>query len=97
MNGRNYSIIGDSLSGGNIGECPTDPCALSPCMNGGTCTSDGNGRMFTCQCRFGFRGETCSNGKYASYELNLLHLFSSDHHRCGVLHWQFLHLLPQSQ
>ena len=73
MNGRNYSIIRDSLSGGNIGECPSDPCALSPCMNGGTCTSNGNGRMFSCQCRFGFGGGICSNGKCTFSELSLFY------------------------
>jgi len=69
VNGRNYSIIGDSLSGGNIGECPSDPCELSPCMNGGTCNSSGSGRMFSCQCRFGFEGDTCSNRKHRVYVL----------------------------
>ena len=57
----NYSLINDSLSGGNIRECRNSPCDLSPCLNGGVCSSIG--AMFQCQCQFGFEGPTCSNGK----------------------------------
>ncbi|XP_071128229.1 vasorin-like [Mytilus edulis] len=34
-----------------------NPCALAPCLNGGTCQSIGNN--FQCQCAIGFDGTTC--------------------------------------
>ena len=58
----NYSLISDSLSGGNIGECRSNPCELSPCLNDGVCSS--SERMFQCLCRFGYEGPTCSSGKW---------------------------------
>ena len=57
----NYSLIDDSLSGGNIRECRSNPCDFSPCLNGGVCSSIG--AMFQCRCQFGFEELTCSNGK----------------------------------
>ena len=56
-----YNLIGDSLSGGNIGECGSNPCDFSPCLNGGVCSSIG--AVYNCQCQFGFEGPTCSNRK----------------------------------
>jgi hypothetical protein len=35
-----------------------DICIPNPCMNGGTCQSQGV-LSFTCQCRPGFQGLTC--------------------------------------
>lgn len=35
-----------------------DICIPNPCMNGGTCQSQGM-LSFTCQCRSGFQGLTC--------------------------------------
>lgn len=35
-----------------------DICIPNPCMNGGTCQSQG-ALSFTCQCRPGFQGLTC--------------------------------------
>ena len=57
----NYSLINDSLSGGNIRECRIDACDSSPCLNDGVCSSVGE--TFQCHCRFGFEGPTCSNSK----------------------------------
>ena len=57
----NYSLIDDAISGGNIQECRNNPCDISPCLNDGVCSS--TGAMSHCQCRFGFAGPTCSNGK----------------------------------
>ncbi|KAJ8737484.1 hypothetical protein PYW08_000079 [Mythimna loreyi] len=39
---------------------PSDPCALRPCRNGGTCRPDLNSRMnHTCDCPLGFAGAYC--------------------------------------
>ena len=57
----NYSLINDSLSGVNIGECPSNPCDFSPCLNDGVCSSSGG--VFRCECRFGYEGPICSNSK----------------------------------
>ena len=34
-----------------------DHCASHPCLNGGTCTT--NGRSFSCQCKSEWTGPTC--------------------------------------
>ena len=47
-NGVNYNLITDSVSGGNIRECQSNQCDLSPCMNDGVCSS--SGRTFQYQC-----------------------------------------------
>ncbi|KAJ8737311.1 hypothetical protein PYW07_000582 [Mythimna separata] len=39
---------------------PSDPCALRPCRNGGTCRPDLSSRMnHTCDCPLGFAGAYC--------------------------------------
>jgi hypothetical protein len=35
-----------------------DPCASSPCQNGGQCSVSGT--SFTCTCASGYEGSTCS-------------------------------------
>ncbi len=49
---------------------PANSCALSPCLNGGTCTSTGT-TTFTCACQTGFYGATCQNGKLISKFLSI--------------------------
>jgi ficolin len=44
---------GDSCADQDI----PDPCASNPCLNGGTCQTQGN--EFECQCADGFAGEHC--------------------------------------
>ncbi|XP_048747647.2 uncharacterized protein LOC125659895 [Ostrea edulis] len=41
----------------NIPSCDNLPCFSSPCLNGGTCTNQGN--SFTCSCFSGYRGDRC--------------------------------------
>ncbi|KAL0852381.1 hypothetical protein ABMA28_000578 [Loxostege sticticalis] len=39
---------------------PGDPCALSPCRNGGSCRKNYSNRMnYTCDCPLGFAGNNC--------------------------------------
>ena len=45
---------------------PVNSCSLSPCLNGGTCTSTGT-TTFTCACQSGFYGTTCQNGNWRWY------------------------------
>jgi hypothetical protein len=40
------------------GELPVDPCAPSPCQNGGTCAVDADNTAI-CTCADGFEGPTC--------------------------------------
>ena len=81
----NYNLIMDSVSGGNIGECQTNPCDLSPCLNDGVCLSSGG--TFQCQCRFGFEGSTCSNGMWMNFIDDIIHVFFiySDYHQHSIL------------
>ena len=39
-----------------------DECQNNPCLNGGTCEDLLGG--FQCECRDGFKGDTCSEGKF---------------------------------
>ena len=39
-----------------------DACTPSPCLNGGTCISNGFGG-FTCQCPAGYSGQRCEDRK----------------------------------
>jgi len=38
------------------------PCDSDPCENGGKCTDDGYD--YQCECKVGFYGAKCENGKY---------------------------------
>ena len=66
-----------SLGNSFVCECPlshsgpfcandVDHCSSSPCVNGGTCIEHSNGTGFSCQCIFGYGGETCDQGEYNS-------------------------------
>ena len=51
-------FIVDSTGGLNIEKCPSpDPCLSQPCMNGGTCTYDGE--RFNCLCTDQYTGAQC--------------------------------------
>ena len=39
----------------------TDPCASTPCLNGGTCTAASSGNGFICECDEPFDGDLCEN------------------------------------
>ena len=39
---------------------PIDYCATNVCLNGGTCTSVGSDRGYTCTCATGYTGKNCS-------------------------------------
>ena len=43
----------------NVNVAENEPCYSSPCLNGGTCSNVG----YSCQCKIGFVGETCAEGK----------------------------------
>ncbi len=45
---------GSGVGGATI----VDPCAEEPCLNGGTCTAQGE--TYSCECHGGFAGSTCS-------------------------------------
>ncbi len=51
-----------------------DPCANTPCQNGGTCSIDNlvDPEGYTCACLNGYTGATCGTGKYISFLLILL-------------------------
>ena len=48
-----------------------DPCASSPCRNGGSChEATGSYNTFYCSCAPGWMGESCQEGKiWASYQI----------------------------
>lgn len=46
-----------------------DPCASSPCQNGGSCFPDG--RSYTCECTESFTGALCQTGLYLLGQLTL--------------------------
>lgn len=37
----------------------TNVCQNSPCLNGGTCTTTGNGESYTCSCSTSYSGQNC--------------------------------------
>ncbi len=46
----------DCVDGACAGVTP-DPCLAAPCVNGGTCTAEGE--SFACACAPGFSGDIC--------------------------------------
>ena len=46
-----------------------DPCLASPCLNEGTCTSDGR-LQFTCVCPMGYIGQICEIRKFTFHLIN---------------------------
>jgi hypothetical protein len=47
----------NSFSTGFLGQASVDPCNQNPCLNEGTCVSNGN--SFTCKCPWGWNGARC--------------------------------------
>ena len=39
-----------------------DPCIPNPCLNGGTCSKEGD--SYLCQCAEGWNGKNCDKGEY---------------------------------
>ena len=45
-----------------------DPCGISPCTNGATCSDLGAGEYF-CSCPLGYEGDRCETGNYVRKKL----------------------------
>lgn len=61
INGVPVDVIASAIDARGVGQCSDDPCADSPCENGGTCQFTG-GTSFMCLCPLGFAGTTCDTG-----------------------------------
>ena len=45
-----------------IDDTDEDPCNPNPCLNGGTCSNDGD--SYSCKCAEGFIGKICEESEY---------------------------------
>ena len=53
--------IPDGFPTGGLGIRAGNACNSNPCLNGGSCVSQGS--SFYCHCPPGYLGDTCNNGK----------------------------------
>lgn len=56
-----YSLFSGLTGTFSVFKAKNSSCILNPCMNGGTCV--GSGDSFSCICKEGWEGRTCTQSK----------------------------------
>lgn len=56
-----YSLFSGLIDALSVFKAKNSSCILNPCMNGGTCV--GSGDSFSCICKEGWEGRTCTQSK----------------------------------
>ncbi|XP_039765026.1 protein eyes shut [Pararge aegeria] len=58
VNGEKREIFDDAVDAAEVTECSSLSCLSSPCINGGTCSD--NGESYKCACANGWMGDHCN-------------------------------------
>ena len=59
INDKIVNLVLDAVSGLRVGECNSSSCEGNPCLNGGTCVTEGG--SFVCQCPLSHKGGLCAS------------------------------------